>query len=304
MNLEQLRLYQKCLPEEVLNGSRFCVCEVGSKVPFNPITQKACRPNVEEDFVSFEEILPHLLNPNYDVIGIKVGTGGVCAIDIDSCVEGSDITPLALNIIEHFRSYTELSPSGTGIRILFHSKAKHDYEKYYTKNSMIGVETYPLNNRGRMVRLTGLDLPRYPYRKVTEAEYVEFCETHMKRIRPKRRESANIIWDEGATVTPERLEELLAEVRSHQLLRSLWSGNYYSEQSGSELDFALIMHIVRHVTNRYSEVKAVFESGRWYRLRTENKRCRPGNSRSRGAEFTYKWNHNDNQYLKDILEKA
>ena len=290
MTPEQIQTYVTGLPKEVLQDARFCVCRVGSKVPYNPKTKSACSPTEVEDFLPFSEISPYLADSRYDVIGIKVGTGGVCAIDIDGCVTEQGLSDLAIEIIEHFHSYTELSPSGTGIRILFHSKAQHDYERHYSKNSKINVESYPLNNNGRMVRLTGMDIPNFPYREVSEDEYLEFCQKYMARAIPVGRTSTNIIMDEGAEVDAGRLEALLFQVRKHQLLRSLWSGNYFTDKSDSETDFALVMHIVKHVTNKYSEIKAVFEAGRWFRLKDKR--------------HLDKWNYNKNQYLKDILKRA
>lgn len=41
-----------------------------------------------------------------------------CAIDIDHCVAGSKLTSMAQDIVDTMNSYTEYSPSGTGIRII------------------------------------------------------------------------------------------------------------------------------------------------------------------------------------------
>ena len=40
------------------------------------------------------------------------------AIDLDKCVTGDAVEPWASEIVTRFASYTEISPSGTGIRII------------------------------------------------------------------------------------------------------------------------------------------------------------------------------------------
>lgn len=303
MTGEKILTYKKSLPKEVIDGSLFCVCRVGSKVGFNPKELKLVKPSTEDDFLPWDIIEPYLSDQRYGEVGIKVGTGGVCAIDIDNVVSGTEISEMAIDIIEHFHSYTELSPSMTGIRILFHSKAIHNYERYYTKNSAIGVESYPINNNGRMVRLTGLDLTGYEYRELTEDEYVEFLEKYMVRPSPQVAKNNNIIWDEDNVVSPERIEALKYLIRKDQMLRSMWTGNYYTERSGSEIDFAIIMQLAK-ITNKYSEIKAVFEAGRWFKLRTTNTKTKRDHTRTMGEEFTYKWYYRNFDYLKTILKMA
>jgi hypothetical protein len=57
-------------------------------------------------------------------IGIMFGTVGewhLAGIDLDSCrnAKTGEIEPWALDIIKRFNSYTEISPSGTGLKIFF-----------------------------------------------------------------------------------------------------------------------------------------------------------------------------------------
>ena len=43
--------------------------------------------------------------------------GGITGIDLDDCVVGGQINPAALQLIAHFNSYCEISPSGNGVKI-------------------------------------------------------------------------------------------------------------------------------------------------------------------------------------------
>ena len=55
----------------------------------------------------------------YDGIGIGI-FNGICAIDLDNCVSDSGYyTQTAAEIVALMHSYTEYSPSGNGLHILF-----------------------------------------------------------------------------------------------------------------------------------------------------------------------------------------
>ena len=78
----------------------------------------------------------------YDGIGIGV-FGDICAIDIDSCVENGVLSYMAKDIITRMNTYTEYSPSGTGMRILFKaSLPAYDKDRYCINNRRIKLEVY------------------------------------------------------------------------------------------------------------------------------------------------------------------
>lgn len=68
------------------------------------------------------------------------------AVDIDSCVDGEEIDDRAVRIIEELRSYTEVSPSGHGLRILLASPEFHDNAR------KAAIEVY---SQSRYVTITG-----------------------------------------------------------------------------------------------------------------------------------------------------
>lgn len=147
--------YLHNLPPEVLLEGEFCVTQPNDKKPYDPFKKTVI--GSKDPFYSIEELL-ELGIDKYETIGIKV-QGNISSIDIDHCVNGERISDTALNIIHNVRSYTEVSPSGTGIRILFKAKNSFNREKYKIKNSLNGVEYYDgqdqLTKGGRMVRLSG-----------------------------------------------------------------------------------------------------------------------------------------------------
>ena len=79
----------------------------------------------------------------YDGIGIGI-FNGICAIDLDDCVTDSGYySGAASEIVSLMHSYTEYSPSGNGLHILFCADGfQYDTKRYYIMNHKAGLEVY------------------------------------------------------------------------------------------------------------------------------------------------------------------
>lgn len=111
------------LPEFIRETGLFCVWRFEeragkrTKIPYSPRTGERCTGL--EDYTPFTEAaLAAAEGPAFDGIGIGMYRG-ICGIDIDHCVEGGELLPAAQDIVDMMGAYTEVSPSGTGIHILF-----------------------------------------------------------------------------------------------------------------------------------------------------------------------------------------
>lgn len=80
---------------------------------------------------------------------VMTGPHGIVGTDLDHCVDGSTVAPWALEIVEQLGSYTELSPSGTGLRIFTQGAVAADWT-----NHEIGIEVYG-GNEPRFLTVTG-----------------------------------------------------------------------------------------------------------------------------------------------------
>ena len=80
---------------------------------------------------------------HYDGIGIGI-FDGICAIDLDHCMTDSGYyTGNAAEIVALMHSYTEYSPSGNGLHILFRAEGfQYDSDRYYIMNHKAGIEVY------------------------------------------------------------------------------------------------------------------------------------------------------------------
>ena len=91
----------------------------------------------------------------FDGIGIGI-FDDICAIDIDHCIQNGVFSDLATEITDIMNSYTEVSPSGSGLRILFRAPGlQYDKDKYYINNKKIGLEIYAAGFTNKYVTITG-----------------------------------------------------------------------------------------------------------------------------------------------------
>lgn len=91
------------------------VCRRG-KIPINPRTGQAAKAGQPDTWAHFEEAVQAA--PRYDGIGFEFDGSGIIGIDFDHCIENGQLAPWVQDWVSRFDSYTELSPSGTGIHIL------------------------------------------------------------------------------------------------------------------------------------------------------------------------------------------
>jgi len=158
--------YLSVLPEHVLTNGEFCVTQMNDKRPFDPF--KKFSISAKDKFYHISELLDGDIE-DYDTIGIKV-MNTISAIDIDHCVHKGKLSDVAEDIVQSLKSYTEISPSGTGIRILFKAKNEFDRKRYKIKNSGRGIEYYDgvdqITKGGRMVRLSADEIYDFDFIEV------------------------------------------------------------------------------------------------------------------------------------------
>lgn len=104
------------------------------KVPYKQNGTRA-DPSKPSDFCSFEEALAAYNSGGFDGMGIGC-FGKVGMADLDGCVHDGKLDEWAKEIVDELDSYTELSPSGTGIHIFFLvDDFTYDKERYYMRIS-------------------------------------------------------------------------------------------------------------------------------------------------------------------------
>ena len=110
------------LPEKITENGLFCCWRYEerngrkTKVPYHPETGMGTKSNDPSSFVSYQTAAQAT---GYDGIGIGI-FHDICAIDLDDCISDSGYySQTAAEIVALMHSYTEYSPSGNGLHILF-----------------------------------------------------------------------------------------------------------------------------------------------------------------------------------------
>lgn len=152
-----------------------------TKLPYDPKTGHLAKSNEPGTFASFDyayEIFS--TEGEYDGMGIRVSKG-FAAIDIDHCYEDGTFSDVASAIMDMVPSYTEFSPSGKGLRVLFRTDAEYNKQRFYVKNPNNGVEIYITGATERFVTITGNTLRNLPIKTISADELTNLCSRFMSR---------------------------------------------------------------------------------------------------------------------------
>ena len=113
-------------------------------------------------------------------IGFVLTNTKVICIDIDDCIVDGVIAPYALDAIEKFRTYAEVSPSGAGIKIF--GTYEGDMEKVGTWATLPGIKIEVYNGRSEAfhyMTITGAHIPKSPV-KINQIGYTNYRRFELK----------------------------------------------------------------------------------------------------------------------------
>lgn len=190
-----------CWKREEVNGRV-------TKVPYNALTGGKAMSNNPDTWCSFKEANDKLKQNLFDGVGLMF-SGNLCGIDIDGANGHTDNNELTETIFEMFEgTYSEVSPSGTGIHILF----KCDFSKlpllkdengnpirnekgyfclngYKQRNDSKGLECYISGITARYFTYTGNQIGDYNEIVDKTPELLTFLEKYMKDEKKPQKKS-------------------------------------------------------------------------------------------------------------------
>ena len=247
---------------EERNGKR-------TKVPYNPLTGSRAQSNNKGTATTFLNALR--VSGQYDGLGVGI-FDGFSAIDIDHCVDdNNNLSEMAKDIISTMASYTELSPSGKGVRILFKASGfKYDKERYYINNQKAGLEVYISGATNKYVTVTGDEISQNRgIEECTDALQV-VLDKYMRRTQKKGASPAQSFTLQSVSDTA--VLEKIHKSRNAGKFGALWSGDIGSYQSQSEADLALCNILAFYTNKDAAQIDRLFrQSG----LMRESKWDRP-----------------------------
>lgn len=221
------------------------------KIPVNPKTGDNAKANDPTTWGTFDQAITAVELYDLEGIGLEFANG-IFGVDLDHVIDGSgNITPEAKDIVETLDSYTEYSPSGTGLHIL----CKGTIPEGDRRNG--NIEMY---GETRFFTVTGKSYgtPRELAERSTEAAKV-----HRQYIYRDKAEKPAERPGEAAEVTEtdaELLEKAFASSRGAEI-RKLWSGDISGHNNDhSAADLALVRDLAYWTNGDAARIDRLFRS--------------------------------------------
>jgi len=208
--------------------------------------------------------------PGYDGIGFVLSQeDDIVGIDLDGCryPETDVVEPWAEEIIAAIGSYTEVSPSGQGIRIFV--KGGTLPPKGRKKGP---VEIY---DSGRYLTVTGMHVPGTP--KTIEFRREAVLGFHHRFFGNGSQGPALV--EVLPPVSDQEIDERLKKAFSSgkgEKIRQLYDGDWSSYPSQSEADLALCAYLARWVDNDPAMLDRAFRNSRLMRLKWDERHSPDG----------------------------
>jgi hypothetical protein len=256
-----------CIPSE-LKAYPNWVCGDASKVPFNPKSGKKALADVPGTWGAYDEAVQYLQshkNNGIRTIGFEVGKSPFVGIDIDHCrkSETGQIEQWAQGIIGALDSYTEVSPSSTGIRIFV--TADEQFPFVNRKRGGLGESgkgAVEIANTGKYFSITGNHLEATPdwickraeeLRKVFDQYFPEKAPENISKVRTEiSLEDNEILQKAGNTA-------------NGAVFTKLYSGDWSDYPSQSEADMALCCHLAFWTGKNPEQIDSLFRQSGLYR---------------------------------------
>lgn len=229
-----------------------------TKVPYNPATGTEAKSNDPSTWTDYDTACGRA--GGFDGLGIMFDNG-LCGVDLDHCRDAQSgmVEPWAQEIVEALNSYSEVSPSGTGLHVLLWGelppggKRKGDVEMY---------------DAGRYFTVSGQRLEGVSPN--VEARQEEVTTLH-RRLFGERPRNAKAAIQAGPTDLTDT--DVLAKARSAANgpeFSRLWAGGYPDDDSAGDL--ALCNSLAFWTGGDEARIDALFRQSGRMRAKWDEKR--------------------------------
>jgi putative DNA primase/helicase len=232
-----------------------------TKVPYDPSTGEKAESTNPKTWTSYEKAVSVCKDHGYEGIGfVFTPEDDLCGVDLDKCLdpETGELEGWAREVIEELDSYTEISPSGTGVHVLVRATLPEG------RNRKGRFEAY---DRGRYFTVIGKHLPGTPQ---TIEVRQEALQSVVRRVFGE--ESTNGHTKPVAAAEPvdnglsdsEVLRKAIAASNGARFSR-LWNGDTEEYGSHSEADLALCGMLAFWTGGDAARIDTLFRQSGLYR---------------------------------------
>ena len=180
-----------------------------------------------------------------DGVGYPIVNSGHCVLDLDHCVDDGIIDSWAMEIIRQCDSYTEFSPSGTGLHILMSGSPSCGDRRQVA----MGAGHMDVFATKGYVTLTGRPVPGYGKKSLRDgAAIIDRIYSALKQLSPA-----------------------IKAIRRNKKAKRLFAGDTSGYASASEADLAFVSIIAPLVHNDRTLVMKLIRQSGLYRKKWERK---------------------------------
>lgn len=236
-----------------------------TKIPYSPRTGSRASSMDPATWAMFSEaVAAHRTagdSSEHSGIGfVFTAYDAYCGVDLDNCrdSESGELEPWAREIADELDSYTEVSPSGTGLHIICRGELPPG------RNRKGSVEAY---QSGRYFTVTGRHLEGTPQ---TVEERTQELQAVARRVFGEPENGNGHVRTEqhrgsGSSLEDEKLIRRASEANDGGKFRELFSGGYSGHTSHSEAAAALLLKLAFWSGKNASQMERIFRrSGLMY----------------------------------------
>lgn len=232
--------------------------KIGKK-PINPKTYGYAKAGVPDTWNSYEYTKSRL-KPGYGMGYELSGDDGITGVDIDKCIVDGTIEPWGQYYVDKLNSYTEISPSGTGLRIFIFANLPPG------GNRKGKIELY---DKGRFLTITGNHLEGTPL--TIEPRQDELNQLH-REIFGEPEVIQKIDTPISTTLTDDAIIEKSKKFRNGGKFTRLFDGNWQHDYSSqSQADQALCSMLAFSTRNNPAQIDNIFRRSGLYRAKWDEK---------------------------------
>ncbi len=198
MTTNQIDTVQKnCgnLPDELKSLKCFALRDIqasdgkAEEIFRNPVTNKLINANnytSPDSYENLDDVKRHLSDALPDTQLAVRPTNGICVIRMDQCLnEKNEMDKEAGRIVDKMDSYTEKTPDGAGLTILFKTaNMQFDDNLYDVSNPDIGLEAYIEGHTEKCVTVSGETLTPGLGIEERSERFQEVMDKYLKKAKP------------------------------------------------------------------------------------------------------------------------
>lgn len=237
-----MAISESLIPEELKNYSQWVTWKYlwksdrWTKVPLNPKTGKPAKTNTSSSWGTFKEALGGMQATNADGIGfVFTEDDPYVGIDLDDCrnLDTGELSSTAISIMSQLGTYAEISPSGTGVKLIIRG----------TLNSTLNTRGRRLENiecysSGRYFTITGKRIGEYASITTDQSALDAFIMDYLKPSEFKHALQSPLSEEKSHDLQHIDLK-IEGAINSNPAIQRLMHGDSSGYRSQSEADFAL-----------------------------------------------------------------